>query len=62
MFASGETYEQTGTKSVWVRGGASGMEKRQCMVQLPNFADGKPRVKSLLIFKGTGARIALQER
>ena len=38
------------------------MDKRQCTVQLTVFADGEPRVKPLLIFKGTGARIALRER
>ena len=29
------------------------MEKRQCMMQLTVFADGKPRVKPMIIFKGT---------
>ena len=62
MFASGETYSRTGEKTVWVRGGASGLDKRQCTVQLTVFADGEPRVKPLLIFKGTGARITLRER
>lgn len=51
-FASGETYSQTGEKTVWVRGG---LDKRQCTVQLTVFADGEPRMKPLLIFKGTGA-------
>ena len=60
-FASGEIYAETGLRTVWVQGGASGMEKRQCTVQLTIFADGEPRVKPLLIFKGTGAQIPLRE-
>ena len=32
----------------------SGLDKRQCTVQLTVFADGEPRVKPLLIFKGLG--------
>ncbi len=35
-----------------IRGGQTGLEKRQCTVQLTIFADGEPRVKPLLIFKG----------
>ena len=61
-FASGETYNETGERTVWVRGGASGLDKRQCTVQLTVFADGEARVKPLLIFMGTGARIPLSER
>ena len=53
-FSDGETYADTGEKSVWVRGGASGLEKRQCTAQLTTFADGVPRVKPLLIFRGKG--------
>ena len=48
-----------GECSVWVRGGASGLDKRQCTVQLTLFGDGEPRVKPLLIFRGKGKRIAL---
>ena len=46
---------------MWVHGGASGLDKRQCTVQLTLFADGEPRVKPLLIFRGKGKRIALSE-
>ena len=60
-FSSGETYADTGDRTVWIRGGASGLDKRQCTVQLTVFADGEPRVKPLLIFKGTGTRIPLHE-
>ena len=61
-FASDGTYSEKGAKTVWVRGGASGMEKRQCTVQLTIFADGVPRVKPLLIFRGQGKRITLREK
>ena len=53
-FSDGETYADTGQRSVWVQGGPSGLEKRQCAVQLTIFADGTPRVKPLLIFRGKG--------
>ena len=54
-------YETTNSPSVWVRGASSGLDKRQCTVQLTIFADGKPRVKPLLIFRGTGKRIPFRE-
>ena len=47
---------------MWVHGGAFGLGKRQCTVQLTVFADEEARVKLLLKFKGTGARIPLSER
>ena len=50
------------SSTVWVRGGASGLDKRQCMAQLTIFADGEPRVKPLLIFRGKGKRISLKEQ
>ena len=53
-FADGATYADTGDSTVWVRGGGSGLEKRQCTVQLTLFADGKTRVKPLIIFRGKG--------
>ena len=63
-FTDGGTYADKGEKSVWVRGGASGMDKRQCTVQLTIFASAKrePRVKPLLIFRGKGVRIPLREK
>ena len=53
-FTSGDTYPDTGDKTVWIRGGASGMDKCQCTVQVTLFADGEARVKLLVIFKGQG--------
>ena len=61
-FSNGPTYADTGERSVWVRGGTCGLQKCQCTVQLAIFADGKPRVKLLLIYWGTGKQIALEER
>ena len=61
-FTQGSTYADRGEKSVWIRGGASGLDKRQCTVQLTLFADGEPRVKPLIIFRGKGKRIAVAER
>lgn len=50
-FTGGPTYADKGAKTVWVKSGASGMEKRQCTAQLTIFADGQPRVKPLIIFR-----------
>ena len=61
-FTNGGTYADTGDKTVWVRGGASGLDKRQCTAQITLFADGEPRVKPLLIFKGKGKRISFREK
>ena len=61
-FSDGPTYVDAGKCSVWVCGGASGLEKRQCIAQLTIFADGEPRVKPLLIFRGMGKQITLAEK
>ena len=61
-FSDGPTYADTGDKTVWVRGGSSGLEKRQCTVQLTIFADGEPQIKPLLIIRGKGLRISLREK
>lgn len=52
-FAEGSTYTDTGDKTVWVRG---------CTAQITLFADGKARVKPLLIFWGKGKRISFREK
>ena len=61
-FTDGTTYEDTGASTVWVRGGASGLDKRQCTVQLTIFANGEPRVKPLIIFRGKGKRITFRAK
>lgn len=62
-FNQGGTYETTNSwVAVWVAGGSSGLDKRQCMVRLTILADGEPRVKPFIIFRGQGKRIPLQER
>ena len=58
-FTQGSTYAERGERSVWLCGGASGLNKRQCTVQLTLFADGEPRVKLLVICCGKGKRIAV---
>lgn len=50
-----------GAKAVWHRGAGSGLDKHQSTVQLTIFADGEPRVKLLLIFRGKGLRIPQAE-
>ena len=61
-FTDGSTYKETGNQTVWVRGAASGLDKWQCTVQLTIFADGEPRVKPLIIFRGKGKRITFREK
>lgn len=61
-FTKGPTYETTNSDTVWVRGGQSGLDKRQCTAQLTIFADGEPRVKPFIIFRGKGKRISIKER
>ena len=60
-FCDGETYADR-EQSVWVRGGGTGLEMRQCTVQLTLFADGEPHVKPLVIFRGKGKRIPFTEQ
>jgi len=61
-FTIGPTYEEKGAKTVRVQGETSGLNKRQCTVQLTLFANAVPRVKPFVIFKGTGKRISLREQ
>ena len=61
-FNCGQGYNKTGEKTVWHRGAASGLDKRQCTVQLTIFADGEARVPPLLIFRGKGLRISQVEK
>ena len=61
-FNKGQGYDQKGAKTVWHCGAQSGFDKRQCTVQLTIFADGEPRIKPLLIFRGKGLRISQAER
>ena len=48
----GKTYETTNSKDVWCKSGQSGLDKRQCTVQVSVFADVIPRIRPLLIFCG----------
>ena len=46
-----KTYDKKGADEVWIASGASGLEKRQCTVQLTIFADGST-LPPLLISRG----------
>lgn len=61
-FNKGKGYDDKGTKTVWHCGAASGLEKRQCTVQLTILADGKTYVKPLVIFSSKGLRISDKEK
>lgn len=52
----GKTYDSQGAKEVWTASAAPGLDKRQCTVQLTVFADGAPRLKPMLIFRGKGTQ------
>ena len=56
------TYAEKGEKSVWTRTTGEGHDKKHCTVRLTIFSDGEPRMKPLLIFKGTGQRIPDREK
>ena len=58
----GKTYADKGSSEVWCVSGSSGLDKRQCSVQLTIFADGVPRGRPLVIFCGKGLRIARKEQ
>ena len=60
-FNKGQGYDQMGAKSVWHCGAQSGLDKRQGTVQLTILADGEPRIKPLLTFRGKGLRISQTE-
>ena len=61
-FTNGSTYADTWDQTILVCGGQSGLDKRQCTVQLTLFADGEPHVKPLLIFRGEGKSITFNEK
>ena len=61
-FSDGPTYETTNSSTVWVKSSSSGLDKRQCTVQLTVFADGCNKVKPLVIFKGKDERISFHEQ
>ena len=61
-FNSGQGYNKTGEKTVWHRGADSGLDKRECTVQLSIFGDGEACVPPLLIFRGKGLRISQAEK
>ena len=57
----GKSYDSTGAKEVWCSNASSGLDKRQCTVQLTIFADGVSRARPTIIFRGQGKRISPNE-
>ena len=57
-----KTYATKGSDEIWCATGSSGLDKRQCTVQLTIFANGSAHVPPLLIFRGKGMRINQEER
>jgi len=53
-YLEGRTYNQKGEKTIWAQSSQSGWDKRQATIQLTVFADGIPRVKPLVFFRGMG--------
>jgi len=51
-YLKGRTYAKKGDRTVRIKEGKSGHDKRQCTLQIAVFADGVPRCKPLLMFKG----------
>ena len=51
-YLKGRTYTKRGDRTVWIKEGKSGHDKRQCTLQIVVFTDGIMRYKPLLIFKG----------
>jgi hypothetical protein len=51
-FLKGRTYAKRGDKTIRLKEGKSGHDKRQCTLQIAVFADGVQRCKPLLMFKG----------
>jgi len=60
-FTNGPTYETKGAKTVWVQGGSSGLDKRQCTVQFTTFAVRVFQIKPLVLFRGTGKQNTQRE-
>ncbi|RPA78178.1 hypothetical protein BJ508DRAFT_329449 [Ascobolus immersus RN42] len=56
-FLSGSTYAQKGSRTFWAKSLGSGLDKRQCTVQLCVHADGVARSKPLILFHGKGKRL-----
>ena len=56
-----KTCDKKESEEVWIASGQSGLEKRQCIIQLTMFADGKTP-PPLIIFRGQGLQINAAEQ
>jgi len=62
-FGNGKTYDTKGNRTVFVRIGKNGNDKRKLTLQLAITADGKPHIRPLCIFAGAeGAAAAAKPR
>ena len=61
-FLDRKTYNIQGKKNIWVKSTSSGLDKRQMTIQLTIFADGIPRVKPIVVFRGKDLRITPTEK
>ena len=59
---NGKMYAEKESSEVWCATHGSGLDNRQCSVQLTIFADRKPRVNPLAIFRGKGLIIKSKEQ
>lgn len=57
-----KAYTDKGSSELWCATHGLGLDKKQCSVQLTNFADGKPRVTPLIIFRNKGLRIRSRDQ
>jgi hypothetical protein len=55
-YLKGRTYAKKGDRIVRIKEGKSGHDKRQYILQIAVFANGVPRCKLLLMFKGKPKR------
>ena len=58
----GTSYNASGAKEVWCSNSSSGLDKRQCTVQLTFFADGVSRTRPTIIFRDQGKRISTNKK
>jgi hypothetical protein len=52
LTTTGRTYANKGDHTVFLRGGPSGWEKRNCTLMISISEDGLPHVKPLMIYAG----------
>ena len=56
-----DTYEEKGTKEVWIKQNQAGLDKRFCSLELC-FGPGTKQMKPGIVFLGKGTRISPVEK